>query len=352
MSANDNAMTRFLFAILQQKCLKDIDWNKVAHDPILAQEITNGHAARMRYSRFRAAMLGIEPQRRNRTNPNRTRVSKKKKDDAGKAKKDDQPPGPTSGSGIKSETTGPVKHERDNGNIGNGNGYLDRAETPTAGSLLSPKIKKERMFAPTTAGSPAAQQHHHHHSTTLASLAGPSAMSDLQFRQTMRLLTPCSDSDMLAAAASSQGFGGHPSQHSPSASDMLHSSDAAVSFDFCRDPTHGGQTDAASAWVMSHHHHQPAATSGSNGYTAAANNGFGGGLGISYGGPPGGNGGAGAGGEDCYSPFWKHEEHQHQPGLVSHHHGIVPDELGVHAILEEGGQAMVKHEDWDALGYH
>jgi len=24
MSANDNAMTRFLFAILQQKCLKDV----------------------------------------------------------------------------------------------------------------------------------------------------------------------------------------------------------------------------------------------------------------------------------------------------------------------------------------
>ncbi|KAI1438571.1 hypothetical protein GGR50DRAFT_368703 [Xylaria sp. CBS 124048] len=86
-SNNDNAMTRFLFAILRQKNLKDIDWNQVAHDPILAQEITNGHAARMRYSRFKSAMLGLEPTRRNRSGPPKPRAGKSKKET--KNRKDD-----------------------------------------------------------------------------------------------------------------------------------------------------------------------------------------------------------------------------------------------------------------------
>ncbi|KAI0181907.1 hypothetical protein GGR52DRAFT_60356 [Hypoxylon sp. FL1284] len=84
---NDNAMARFLFAILQQKNLKDIDWNVVAHNPNLIQPITNGHAARMRYSRFKSSILGLEPTRRNRTGQPRSRVTKAKKD--AKGKKDD-----------------------------------------------------------------------------------------------------------------------------------------------------------------------------------------------------------------------------------------------------------------------
>ena len=50
----------------------------MAHDPILAQEITNGHAARMRYSRFKSAMLGLEPQRRKR-NKEKNKVAKSKR---------------------------------------------------------------------------------------------------------------------------------------------------------------------------------------------------------------------------------------------------------------------------------
>ncbi|KAL3421282.1 hypothetical protein PVAG01_07727 [Phlyctema vagabunda] len=75
---NGDAMTRLLYAILKQKCLKDIDWNQVAHDPILAQEITNGHAARMRYSRFKKQMDGTSGVRRQR-NPNQTRKKAEKK---------------------------------------------------------------------------------------------------------------------------------------------------------------------------------------------------------------------------------------------------------------------------------
>ncbi|KAK7755697.1 hypothetical protein SLS62_002308 [Diatrype stigma] len=89
MSNTDNAMTRFLFAILRQKNLKDINWDMVASDPILAQEITNGHAARMRYSRFKTTMLGVQPTRRNRTNPPKSRVTKSKKDP--KPKRGDNP---------------------------------------------------------------------------------------------------------------------------------------------------------------------------------------------------------------------------------------------------------------------
>ncbi|CAK7267510.1 hypothetical protein SEPCBS57363_002626 [Sporothrix epigloea] len=52
----DKAIARLLFAMLKQKSLKDIDWNLVACDPVLLEEISNGHAARMRYSRFRSAV--------------------------------------------------------------------------------------------------------------------------------------------------------------------------------------------------------------------------------------------------------------------------------------------------------
>ncbi|ESZ89948.1 hypothetical protein SBOR_9657 [Sclerotinia borealis F-4128] len=78
---NDGAINRLLYAILSQKCLKDIDWNKVAHDPILSQEITNGHAARMRYSRFKKQMDGMTsmPTRpRKIATPRRSRVEKNK----------------------------------------------------------------------------------------------------------------------------------------------------------------------------------------------------------------------------------------------------------------------------------
>ncbi|KAI1764314.1 hypothetical protein GGR53DRAFT_324254 [Hypoxylon sp. FL1150] len=81
---NDNQMARFLFAILQQKNLKDINWDLVAHNEILTNKITNGHAARMRYSRFKSAILGLEPTRRNRTSPGKSRVTKSKKEPKGK----------------------------------------------------------------------------------------------------------------------------------------------------------------------------------------------------------------------------------------------------------------------------
>ncbi|KAI4121661.1 MAG: hypothetical protein LQ338_006239 [Usnochroma carphineum] len=50
----DAAVSKFLYTIMRQLDLKSIDWNAVATE----LEITNGHAARMRYSRFKQQMEG------------------------------------------------------------------------------------------------------------------------------------------------------------------------------------------------------------------------------------------------------------------------------------------------------
>ncbi|KAG8669836.1 hypothetical protein FPOAC2_09177 [Fusarium poae] len=76
---SENAMARLLLAMLNQKNLKDIDWNAVASDPVLLEPITNGHAARMRFTRFRDTVKGHEPQKRSRAE-DKSRVTKSKKE--------------------------------------------------------------------------------------------------------------------------------------------------------------------------------------------------------------------------------------------------------------------------------
>lgn len=56
----DGQTARFLYTIIKQLDLKAIDWNLVAG----SLEITNGHAARMRYSRFKQHMEGATTQTR------------------------------------------------------------------------------------------------------------------------------------------------------------------------------------------------------------------------------------------------------------------------------------------------
>ncbi|KAF9775502.1 hypothetical protein IL306_006379 [Fusarium sp. DS 682] len=75
---SENAIARFLLAILNQKNLKDIDWNQVASDPVLIDPITNGHAARMRFARFRNSVIGTQPQKRSRPE-DKSRVTKARK---------------------------------------------------------------------------------------------------------------------------------------------------------------------------------------------------------------------------------------------------------------------------------
>ncbi|KLJ06313.1 hypothetical protein EMPG_10297 [Blastomyces silverae] len=78
MSA-DGHTAKFLYTILKQLDLKSIDWNLVASQ----LEISNGHAARMRFSRFRQHMEGI-------TTTHRTPRPKKHKSDKAQLRKEQQ----------------------------------------------------------------------------------------------------------------------------------------------------------------------------------------------------------------------------------------------------------------------
>ncbi|KAK8093925.1 hypothetical protein PG997_000610 [Apiospora hydei] len=162
MSNNDNAMTRFLFAILKQKNLKDIDWNAVARDPILSQEITNGHAARMRYSRFRQAMLGLEPKPRNKTvaaEKDKHRITKSKK--APKPKREEM-----------------IKHEP----------AMTPSNTRSPSEPPTPKIKQEMAQSP-------------YNSRLTPGPVSAASSPALPHVIQPRLLTPCSDTDGYSTTA-------------------------------------------------------------------------------------------------------------------------------------------------------
>ncbi|KAI3552521.1 hypothetical protein CABS01_06941 [Colletotrichum abscissum] len=194
MSSNtDNQMTRFLFAILKQKNLKDIDWNAVAHDPILSQPITNGHAARMRYSRFRSAMLGLEPQKRNRATANKNRVTKNKKEQKPPKKEEEE------------EDEKRVKPEP---------GTLEALHQAEARARSPVKVKHEHS------------QPSYRQQFTPTSMASPTA-TECQQTFHPRMLTPCSD-DMFSAphnlqfSPSASLMGAHPTFDLPSAMACAH----------------------------------------------------------------------------------------------------------------------------------
>ncbi|KAI9873376.1 MAG: hypothetical protein M1830_000476 [Pleopsidium flavum] len=93
----DSATAKFLYTIIKQLDLKSIDWNIVA----LQLDITNGHAARMRFSRFKQHMEGIP------ISPRKPRISasrpaKKPKLDKADVKKCAQ--GDTNGKADDAET--------------------------------------------------------------------------------------------------------------------------------------------------------------------------------------------------------------------------------------------------------
>lgn len=176
-SNNDSAMCRFLFAILQQKNLKDvsvlqywqvaaeavliltreqIDWNEVAHNPILTQQISNGHAARMRYSRFKQSLLGHQPQKRNR-NPTKSKVTKSKKDTKAKKEQDE-----------------------------NADARQQDPKTNIQQINNDASIKTEAQRLPNTQLTPADLP--------------PVSMADAHMQFQTRLLTPCSDTDMFGTA--------------------------------------------------------------------------------------------------------------------------------------------------------
>ncbi|KAI9785469.1 MAG: hypothetical protein M1839_009210 [Geoglossum umbratile] len=95
----DGAHAKFLYTILKQLDLKSIDWNLVASQ----LDITNGHAARMRFSRFKQHMEGVVPGTRRRAGSvgggraakrskgEKSKKGKKEKEVAGGEKEDDDP---------------------------------------------------------------------------------------------------------------------------------------------------------------------------------------------------------------------------------------------------------------------
>ncbi|OTB05376.1 hypothetical protein M426DRAFT_138938 [Hypoxylon sp. CI-4A] len=194
MAANhDTPMTRFLFAILKQKSLKDIDWHQVAHDPILSSSITNGHAARMRYSRFRSSMLGLEPQPRNRPGPPKARVTKKR---GPRAKKDDN---------IKPELTPepPMLHETTE---------MSPPPPPIIKQESSPYNFNSRLTPRLTPGP--------------GPMSATSSVGNTYSVIQPRFLTPCSDTDMFSVSPS-------PGLTSSPVDDMFHSHG---SFDYRNSP--------------------------------------------------------------------------------------------------------------------
>ncbi len=74
----DGQTAKFLYTIIKQLDLKAIDWSLVAG----SLEITNGHAARMRYSRFKQHMEGAT------TQPRSPRTGKKEKEKEGREEKE------------------------------------------------------------------------------------------------------------------------------------------------------------------------------------------------------------------------------------------------------------------------
>ncbi|KAK0670065.1 hypothetical protein QBC41DRAFT_318731 [Cercophora samala] len=199
MAHNDNAMTRFLFAILQQKCLKDIDWNKVAQDPNLAQPITNGHAARMRWSRFRSAMLGIEPQKRSRvTKP----TGKKKKTTAASTSKKEAGDGDTENTPANSDHPPAKKIKLEILSPAPTNPQLPTPKTaaiPAGGFEPDEvKIKKERTASSTPLTTTMSMPGTPIDTPLFSNMMHPHRQSPTPIPQpahnhTMRLLTPCSD---------------------------------------------------------------------------------------------------------------------------------------------------------------
>ncbi|KAL6249202.1 hypothetical protein RBB50_004265 [Rhinocladiella similis] len=95
--ALDGQTPMFLYSILKQLDLRSIDWNLVAE----SLDISNGHAARMRYSRMRTQFEGMSKE---------AKTSKPKKDNEGKAAKEKAAKGKRALLEEETERLGTEKH--------------------------------------------------------------------------------------------------------------------------------------------------------------------------------------------------------------------------------------------------
>ncbi|KAI4153670.1 MAG: hypothetical protein LQ340_002173 [Diploschistes diacapsis] len=106
--ANDKDCAKFLYVILKQMELKNVNWQKVADD----MGIGKGHAARMRYHRFKQNMEGEKPSRRTRaTDPEerkqrkrRVRAARKKSEGGEDTQEEEEEETDTGGAACSSDT--------------------------------------------------------------------------------------------------------------------------------------------------------------------------------------------------------------------------------------------------------
>ncbi|KAH6891132.1 hypothetical protein B0T10DRAFT_303682 [Thelonectria olida] len=207
---SENAMARFLLAILNQKNLKDIDWEQVAQDPVLMQPITNGHAARMRFARFRKTISGDEPKKRNRTADN-SRVTKSKKPT--QKKRDSLESLTKSDSGISlaslamHQASPQIKQE-------NQHGYLAQF---SPASTTSPYLTDNRDDINPRFLTPCSDDAAH-------GLVNPASLEDVRLRNGFGPSVDCNQ-DLLAQA---------PQNHLAMAQSPFHTFDAAYDFNSYR----------------------------------------------------------------------------------------------------------------------
>ncbi len=289
-------------SVLSLMSLLQIDWNEVARNPVLTQEITNGHAARMRFSRFRQQILGLAPQKRNRTSASgKSRVTKRKReDDHPKPKKEDEDESKVDSKSIKPErksisqllsqppqppapmmaTPAMMKTEP-----GLAHPYSQHFRHGSILSAASPSIKKERLPGPgmvnTTTPMPEPTPFGIR-TTTPTSAAStcstPYLDNNNSHRMQMRLPTPCSDSDGINGITGflphSPGLPAndlvlHPNHGQPQHHTHTHalvgagspplSTSAPSPYDFtqqqqcCDTTTSGVLADPATPWHSQHH---------------------------------------------------------------------------------------------------
>jgi hypothetical protein len=244
----------------------------------------------MRYSRFRASMLGIEPQKRNRTATSKNRVTKSKKD--GKAK--------------KTKDSDSVKEDPDSQESG----------IQDTDQMESPRVKREMSQLPPDGTMM---------SSMFSRTSAPMSAVDMQSQLQARLLTPCSDSDALAASSS---YGASPG------SDMLH---VDASYDFT-----GSSPCAHAHEQMTWTHGHPYQAFGVNfeldGYSTESCN----------------HENSHIGGDQL--SLHQHNHHRPLAGQdygVHHHSQLGSQELRVTNDVMEGNDrnVMVKHEDWDQTAF-
>jgi hypothetical protein len=253
----------------------------------------------MRYARFKTSILGPEPKKQSSATSNKNRVTKSKKDTKVKKPQDTDSVKEEPDSQVSSNTQETVKEESPR---------VKHEMSQSSPDMPMLNMNMKSMFSQTSAPMPTANMGGQFHS---------------------RLLTPCSDSDAMAASSS---YGASPS------SDMIH---ADSPFDFTgsspcahtHDPQHMG-------WPHGHAYPTYGVNFDMNGYSAG----------------PCDHQNSQIGGDQL--GLHQHTQHTQHTQISGHDFGIHqhPELAGDELCASDSPMrvndhsAMVKHEHWDDGG--